>query len=99
MPKNDLKLEASYTNLRALLSMSRFYSFPSWSFSVSVLTWEKFTLDRIIMPTIMAPTILPKITRFFGVFLSPKAFLKSLITRLKEKLPVLAEEAEADIEF
>jgi hypothetical protein len=46
----------------------------------------------------MAPTMRLSITRCLGVFRSPKAFLKSLITLLKDILLVLVEDIEADRE-
>jgi hypothetical protein len=53
----------------------------------------------MINPMSINPIILQNIIRFFGVFLSPRAFLKSLMTLLNEKLLLVLEDIEPETEF
>jgi hypothetical protein len=53
----------------------------------------------MINPMSINPIILQNIIRFLGVFLSPSAFLKSLMTLLNEKLLLVFEDIEPEAEF
>jgi len=94
----DLTFEANWMIFNSLLSLIKFCSFPLSSLSVSYCSCAKLTLVNIIMARSTIITIRFSITIFLGVFLSPRAFLKSLITRLKEKFVLWVEDIDPDID-
>jgi hypothetical protein len=55
-------------------------------------------LDKAIVVRNMAIMILFSRLKFLGVFLSPRAFLKSLITLLNEKDWLVADETDPEAE-
>ena len=61
---------------------------------MSWLRLEYSTLERISIARRIRSIILFRKTRFLGVFLSPRDFLKSLTIRLKEKVVLVPEEME-----
>lgn len=87
--------EANCTNFRVLDSLSRIYSFPNATMLFTFNINAKLILQRIMQARSIDITILLRKTKFLGTFLSPKDFLKSFTTLLKDKLLLVVEDTEA----
>lgn len=79
----DLMLLASWTTSMFLNWFIKRCKLALPMLEISLLSREKETLDRIMVETSMTIIILSRKTRFAGVFLSPRAFLKSMMMLLE----------------
>jgi len=79
----DLMLLASWTTSMFLNWFINRCKLALPMLEISVFSSEKETLDRMMVETRITIIILSRKTRFAGVFLSPRAFLKSLMMLLK----------------
>ena len=93
---SDTKFEDNWIVLRSRVSSIRFCWFSFWIIPASVFREEKLKLDNARVVSSIPIMTRFSIVRCLGVFLSPNAFLKSLITLLKEKEAPVVEDIEAD---
>jgi len=80
----DLTFEANCTILIFLSSLFRLMKDYPERAVISLFIYEKSMLERVMVISKKSIIILFRYTKFLGVFLSPNAFLKSLMILLKE---------------